>query len=84
MDVRLDKPILFDHLKTVVPSDNAELDSYGYVFHTDATDRDIRFKTVGGEVDTITLAPKEYLFVQVKQVYATGTTAAAGTVKLYV
>ncbi len=84
MQVTLDKPILFDNLIDIVPSDNELLEAPGYVFHTDNADKAIRFLTVGGQVQTITMSPKEYLFVQVKQVYATGTTAAAGTVKLYV
>lgn len=84
MEVTLSTPILFDNLIDVTPSDTAELAQPGYVMHTDTVAKDICFVTMKGQRHTVTLAPKETLYVRVRQIRETGTTATAGTVKLYV
>ena len=81
MEVALDRPMLFDNMVTITPNDNKLLDNPGYIMHTEDDDKAVCFLTVGGQKQTITLAPKEVLSVKVKQVYLTGT-AVGITVKV--
>lgn len=61
------------NMESVTPSDTVDLPNPGVLYISGAGD--VKFITVGGQTQTLTIAAATFLPIQVARVYATLTTA---------